>query len=48
MISNKWSIEGWYPYQSCHEKRRFNVSFAGPPTQVRNIAPLQTFADKVK
>ena len=40
----KW----WHAYQSCHEKRRFDVSFSGPPTLVRNIAPWQTLADKVK
>ena len=38
----------YYPYQSCHEKRRFDISFSDPLTQVRNVAPWQTLADKVK
>ena len=40
--------KGWHPYQSCHEKRRFDVYFSDPPTQLRNVAPWQTLTDKVK
>ena len=38
---------GWHPYQSCHEKFRFDVSFSDPPTQVRNFTPWKKLADKV-
>ena len=42
------TIKGWHPCQTWHRKHRFNVSFSEPPTQVRNVAPWQTLADKVK
>ena len=35
---------GWHPYQNCHKKHHFDISFSDPPTPVRNIAPWQTFA----
>ena len=41
-------IIGWNPYQSCHEERRSDASFSDPPTKVRNVAPWQELAEKVK